>query len=182
MRPLIITYVRHAVPGCCKGNAAGLEHISSKNEPLIGDVCLSSGRWICKESDMCPVQDIEVIIDWFSVVMWVAIKTSNLSVGGANQFSCRPESVDQGMCRAGTFCYKKMLNVLGEERVLGGRLWRSAWNYFPGSKGCVSQVVVSIVSRSLTLCAFCFIWNTRGLVLWIPGSWRSELAQQLALR
>ena len=97
MRPLIITYGHHAVPGCCKGNATGLEHLSCDNGPLTGDVCLSSGCWICKESDLCPVQDIEVVIGWFSVVMWDAIKMTNLPVGGASEFSCPPESVDQGM-------------------------------------------------------------------------------------
>ena len=97
MRPLIITYVRHAVPGCCKGNATGLEHLSCENERLTGDVCLSSGCWICKESELCPIQDIEVVIGWFSVVMWGAIKMTNSPVGGASEFSCPPESVDQGM-------------------------------------------------------------------------------------
>ena len=65
----MITYVRHAVPRCCKGDATGLEHLSYENERLIGDVCLSNGCWICKEFDMCPVQDFEVVIDWFSIVM-----------------------------------------------------------------------------------------------------------------
>ena len=97
MRPLIITYVRHAVPRCYKGNARGLEHLSCENERLINDVCLSSGCWIYKESDLCPIQDIEVAIGWFSVVMWGANKMTNLPVGGASEFSCLPESVDQGM-------------------------------------------------------------------------------------
>ena len=134
MRRFNITYVRHAEVGYCKGNAIGLERLSCENGRLIGDVCLSSGCWIYKESDMCPVQDIEVVIDWFSDVIWGAIKMTNSPVGGASEFSCPPESVDQGMCRAGTFCYKQMLNVLVEERVLGGRLWRSAWNSFPRGK------------------------------------------------
>ena len=43
---------------------------------------------------MCPVQDFEVVIDWFSVVMWVAIKMVNSTIGGASEFSCPPESVD----------------------------------------------------------------------------------------
>ena len=55
---------------------------------------------------MCPIQDIEVVIDWFSVVIWGAIKMTNSPVGGVSKFSCPPESVDQGMCRAKTFCYK----------------------------------------------------------------------------
>ena len=97
MRPLIITYVRHAVPGCCKGNTTGLEHLSCENERLTDDVCLSSGCWICEESDLCPAQDIEVVICWFSVVMWGTTKMTNLPVGGASELSCPPESVDQGM-------------------------------------------------------------------------------------
>ena len=97
MRPLIITYVRHAVPGCCKGNATGLEHLSCENERLMGDACLSSGYWIYEESDLCPVQDIEGVIGWFSVVMWGANKMTNSPVGGASEFSCPPESVDHGI-------------------------------------------------------------------------------------
>ena len=49
---------------------------------------------------------IEVVIDWFSAVMWGAIKMSNSPVGGDSEFSCPRESVDQGMRGAGTFCYK----------------------------------------------------------------------------
>ena len=97
MSPLIITNVRHAVLGCCKVNAIGLEHLSCENEWLTGDVCLSSGFWICNESELCPIQDIEVVIGWFSVVMWGANKMTNLPVGGASEFSCPLESVDQGM-------------------------------------------------------------------------------------
>ena len=94
------------MPRCCKGNATGLERLSYENELLISDVCLSSGCWTCKECDLCPIQDIEVVIDWFSAVMWGAIKMTNSPVGGAIEFSCPPESVDQGMCHARTFFYK----------------------------------------------------------------------------
>ena len=66
----MVTYVRHVVPGCCKANATGLERLSCDNEWLIGDVCLSSECWVCKECDLRPVQDMEVVIDWFSAVMW----------------------------------------------------------------------------------------------------------------
>ena len=55
---------------------------------------------------MCPVQDIDVVIDWFSAVMWSDIKMNNSPVGDASEFSCLPESVGQGMYCAGTFCYK----------------------------------------------------------------------------
>ena len=55
---------------------------------------------------MYPVQNTEVVINWFSVAMLGAIKLTNSPVGGANELSCPSESVDQGMCRAGTFCYK----------------------------------------------------------------------------
>ena len=103
MRPLIIAYFRHAVPGCRNGNTTGLERLACNNEWLISDACLSSEWRSCEECDLCPVQDIEVVIDWFSAVMWGAIKMSNSPVGGASEFSCPPESVDEGMCRAGTF-------------------------------------------------------------------------------
>ena len=46
---------------------------------------------------MPPIQDIEVVIGWFSVVMWGAIKMINAAVGGVSEFSCPAESVDQGM-------------------------------------------------------------------------------------
>ena len=97
MSPLIITNVRHAVSGCCKGNATDLEHLSCENERLINDVCLSNGCWICKASDMHPVQDIDVAIGWFSAVMWGANKMTNSLVGGSSEHSCAPESVDQEM-------------------------------------------------------------------------------------
>ena len=47
-----------------------------------------------------------MVIDWFSAVMWGAIKMSNSPVGGASEFPCPPESVDQGICRAGTCSYE----------------------------------------------------------------------------
>ena len=33
-------------------------------------------------------------MDWFSAVMWGAIKMSNSPVGGDSEFSCLRESVD----------------------------------------------------------------------------------------
>ena len=86
MRLLIITYVRNAVPGWCKGNTTSMERISCDNEGLIGDVCLSSECRICEECDLCPVQDIEVAIDWFSAMMWGAIKMSNSIYWWRQQF------------------------------------------------------------------------------------------------
>ena len=47
-----------------------------------------------------------MVIDWFSAVMRGAIKMSNSSVGGASEFPCPLESIDQGICRAGTFSHK----------------------------------------------------------------------------
>ena len=84
------------MPECCKSNTTSLDHLSYEDELLIHDVYLSSGCWICKASDMHPIQDIEVVIGWFSAVMWGAIKMANSPVGGAREFSCPPESVDQG--------------------------------------------------------------------------------------
>ena len=46
---------------------------------------------------MHPIQDTEVVIVWFSVVMWGAINMTDSPVGGAREFSCLPESVDQGL-------------------------------------------------------------------------------------
>ena len=46
---------------------------------------------------MHPVQRTEVVIKWFCVVMWGTIKMTNLLVGGAREFLCPAESVDQGM-------------------------------------------------------------------------------------
>ena len=88
MRPLIITRVCHAVPRCCKGNATGLERLSYDIEWLIGDVCLSSGWRSCEAYDLCPVRDIEVVIRWFSAVMWCAIKMITSTIGGASEFAC----------------------------------------------------------------------------------------------
>ena len=102
------------------------------------------GCWIRKECDLGPIQNIEVVIDWFSVAMWGAIKMSNSPVGVASEFSCPPESVDHGMCCAGTFSYKYVLNILVEERGLGRRLWRPAWSSFRGSKEVVDEVVVNL--------------------------------------
>ena len=86
MRPLIITFARHAVPGCCKSNATGLDRLFYSNEWLIDDVCLSSGWRSCEEYDLCPVQDIEMAVDWSSAVMRGSITMSNLPIGGASPF------------------------------------------------------------------------------------------------
>ena len=86
------------MPRCCKGNATGLERLwSCENERLIHDVYLPGGCWICKAFDMHPIQDTEVVIDWFSVVMRRAINMTHSRAGGAGEVSCPPESVDQGM-------------------------------------------------------------------------------------
>ena len=62
MVPLIITYVSHTVPKCCKCNATRLERLPCDNWWLIGDVCPSSGHRSCEEYDLCPVQDIKVVV------------------------------------------------------------------------------------------------------------------------
>ena len=101
MRPLTITHVSRVVPRCCKGNAICLERLSCDNEWLIHDVCLSSECRSCEGCDLCPIQDIEVVIDWFSDVG--AIKMSNSPIGVASAFSCPLESVDWEVCCARTF-------------------------------------------------------------------------------
>lgn len=103
MRQLTIIYVRHAAPGCCKGNGTGLERLSCDNEWLISDVCLSSGCRSCEDYDLCPAQDIEVVIDWLNAVMWGAIRMSNSPIGGASEFSCAPGSVAREVRCAGAF-------------------------------------------------------------------------------
>ena len=70
MVSLIITYIRHAVPACCKGNATGPESISCYNWRLIGDVYPSSGYWSCEEYDLWPVQDIEMVINRSRDRLW----------------------------------------------------------------------------------------------------------------
>ena len=96
----LIAYVSHAVPGCCKDIATGLERLSCDNEWPIGDVSLSNEYRICEECDLYPVQDIDVAIDEFSAVTWVAIKMSNSPIAGDSEFSCLPESVDEEACYA----------------------------------------------------------------------------------
>ena len=103
MAPLVMTYVYRAVPECCKGNATGLEHLSCHSQWLIGEACLSSEYRSCEECDLCPVQHIEMFIDWFSAVMWGAIKMSNAPIDGTSEFSFPRESVYQEMCCAGIF-------------------------------------------------------------------------------
>ena len=44
-----------------------------------------------------------MIIDWFGAVMWGAITRSNSPVGGASEFACPPESVDEEVCCARAF-------------------------------------------------------------------------------
>ena len=85
MIPLIITYVRHAVLGCYEGNATGLERFSCDHCWLIDGVSLSSVYPSCEEYDLCPVQDIEMVVDWFIVAMWGAIRVCNSSIGDASK-------------------------------------------------------------------------------------------------
>ena len=83
-----------------------MEPLPCNNEWLIDDVCLLNGCWIYKECDLCLVEDIEVVIDWFSAMMWGAIKMSNSPIGGTSEFPCLPKSVDQAMCQTGTLFHK----------------------------------------------------------------------------
>lgn len=71
-----------------------MEPLSYDNERLIDDVCLSSEFWSYEECDLCPVEDIEVIIDWFRVVMWGAIRMGNSPISGPSESACLAESVD----------------------------------------------------------------------------------------
>lgn len=40
------------------------------------------------------VQDIEVVVDWFSALKWGAIRISNSPIGGARASACLEKSVD----------------------------------------------------------------------------------------
>ena len=60
MIPLIITYVRHAVPGCCEGDVTGLERLSCDGRCLMGDGCLSAWSRDCQKHHQRPVQNIEI--------------------------------------------------------------------------------------------------------------------------
>ena len=80
-----------------------MERIYCDNERLICDVCLSNECRSCQECDLCPVLDIEVVVDWFAVVILGAMKASNSPIHGASEFPCPPESVDREVCCAGTF-------------------------------------------------------------------------------
>lgn len=73
--------------GCYKRNNIGLERFSLDNEWLTSDICLSNGCWSREEYNLCSVQEIEVDVDWSSVVMWGSITMSNSAVAGANAFS-----------------------------------------------------------------------------------------------
>ena len=55
---------------------------------------------------MCPVQDIEVVIDWFSAVVWGTIRMCNSPICGTSEFTYPVESVDQEVYCTGTFFYK----------------------------------------------------------------------------
>ena len=76
------------------------------NDWLMSDVCLSSGCQSCDEHDLCPGQDIEKVIDYFSAMMRGAIRMCNSSIGVDNEFACGAESLDQEVCCEGIFLYK----------------------------------------------------------------------------
>ena len=103
MISLIITSIRHTATGCYKGNTTSPEGLSADDQWLIGDGCLSSGYRSCEECDLCPVQDAEVVIDWFGTVISVVIRINNSPVGGGSESACPAESVDEDVCCAKTF-------------------------------------------------------------------------------
>ena len=117
---IITSSVDHAVPKCSKGNATGTEHLFCDDKSLIVDGCLSSGCWSGRECDQCPVEDIDVVLDWCAAVMWAAIKMSHLPIDGASESVCLLEFVNEGGCCARTVIgfRKWMLVVPLDERVL----------------------------------------------------------------
>lgn len=75
-----------------------MERLSCDILWLIGDVCLSNGCQSLDKCDMCSIQCIEVVVDWFGAIMWGTIKMSNSTIGGAGESSCSTESVDEEGC------------------------------------------------------------------------------------
>lgn len=65
----------------------------------------------CEECELFPFQDIEVVIDWFSVVMWGSFKINISPIDGASDFSCPLRSVDREVCCAGTFSINSCVSV-----------------------------------------------------------------------
>ena len=70
MGPLIITYVRHALPGRCEGDVTVLELLSCHDQWLIGDGCLSDWYRDCQKHDQRPVQNVEIFD--LDTVMWMS--------------------------------------------------------------------------------------------------------------
>ena len=71
-----------------------IEYLSCINQWLKGDGHPSRGYWSCEDCNLCRVQDIDAVVDWFGAVMWGAIRLSNSPIGGASESSCPAESVD----------------------------------------------------------------------------------------
>ena len=44
-----------------------------------------------------------MVVDWFSAVMWCAIRMSNSLISGASESACPVESVNEEVCCARTF-------------------------------------------------------------------------------
>ena len=130
------------MPGCYKGNVTGLKCLSCDNGWLICDVCLSNGCQTYKECDLCPVKDVEVVIDWFIAMIWGTVKISSSLIGSASEFLCKLGSVARQVCYAWAF-FQIGVEHFGGERVLSGHLRGSAWNSFPESKGFLKDATVS---------------------------------------
>ena len=70
---------------------------------LIGHVCLSNGYRSCEECVFCNVEDIDVVIDWFSAVIWDTTRINNSPIGCTSESACPAESVDQVVRSARAF-------------------------------------------------------------------------------
>lgn len=64
---------------------------------------LSIGYGSCEKRDLCPVQDIEVVADCISSVMWGAIRMDSSPIGGTDESACPAESNYEVVCCAGAF-------------------------------------------------------------------------------
>ena len=76
---------------------------SSFNSYLFNDIIvliIGNPNSSCEDYGLCPIQDIEVVVDWFGAVMW------NSPIGCIGESACPAESVDQKVCCSETFVYK----------------------------------------------------------------------------
>ena len=82
------------MPRCWKGSAIGIQRLSCGDQWLIGDSSPMRGFRNCKECGQRPVEDIEVVVNWFGELICGVISMSNSPIGDASEPACLAESVD----------------------------------------------------------------------------------------